>query len=227
MLLSAMTSADGSIWLNITKRQVRDLPSAGIDHPDALTAGRRSRGCAWVTCGGPQGIWRVIPPGAGWSARSCRQGKTRGPASASRGSRLRGARTRARYPASSRGSLVIASPPLRGSARHRPRSHVSETFGRPPRRPCRRGAAGGTGGLHIPRADGQPRRGGRPLRHRDGIEPSHRVRLPRRMRPARTAAPAGWVRAQASRAMKMRTVTSAKQRTMAGSSPTATGRGSR
>jgi hypothetical protein len=33
--LSAVTGADGSIWLNITKRQVRDSPLAGIDHPDA------------------------------------------------------------------------------------------------------------------------------------------------------------------------------------------------
>lgn len=41
MLLSAMTGADSSIWLNITKRQVPDVPSAGIDHPDALTVARR------------------------------------------------------------------------------------------------------------------------------------------------------------------------------------------
>jgi hypothetical protein len=53
MPLSAVTGADGSIWLNITKRQLRDLPLACIDHPDALTAGRRRRGCASVTRGGP------------------------------------------------------------------------------------------------------------------------------------------------------------------------------
>jgi hypothetical protein len=53
MPLSAVTGAWGSIRLNITKRHVRDPPLAGIDHPDALTAGRRRRGCASVTHGGP------------------------------------------------------------------------------------------------------------------------------------------------------------------------------
>jgi hypothetical protein len=63
-----------------------------------------------------------------WLGRGIAQaGKTRGPASASRGSRLRGARTRARYSASSRGSLVIASSPQRRSARHRPKSHAPRT----------------------------------------------------------------------------------------------------
>ena len=51
MPLSAVTGAWGSIRLNITKRQVRDSALAGIDHPDALTAGRRRRGCACVTHG--------------------------------------------------------------------------------------------------------------------------------------------------------------------------------
>jgi hypothetical protein len=46
------------------------------------------------------------------------QDSTRGPASASRGSRLRGARVWSRCSASARGPLVMVSPPCRGSVRH-------------------------------------------------------------------------------------------------------------
>ena len=67
MPLSAVTGADGSIRLNITKRQVRDSALAGIDHPDALTARqaeKRLRVCdPWWS----RATWRVITPGVGWA----------------------------------------------------------------------------------------------------------------------------------------------------------------
>jgi hypothetical protein len=50
------------------------------------------------------------------------QDSTRGPASASRGSRLRGARVWSRCSASALGPLVMVSAPCRGSARHGPMS---------------------------------------------------------------------------------------------------------
>ena len=103
-----------------------------------------------ASVGRPVEAWRVSTPGAGLGARSCRQDITRGPASAFRGSRLRGARARARYSASPPGLSRTVSPSQRGSARHRPRSHAPGTFGRPPWRRGGLGAAGGTGGLHVP-----------------------------------------------------------------------------
>ncbi len=53
------------------------------------------------------------------------QDSTRGPASASRGSRLRGARVWSRCSASALGPLVMVSPPCRGSVRHGPMSRCT------------------------------------------------------------------------------------------------------
>jgi hypothetical protein len=119
---------------------------------------------------------------------------------------------------------LTASPPHRGSACHRPKSHAPGTFALAA---LRAGCGRGNRWLARTRADGELRRGGRSPWHLDGIEPSHRVRLSGRVRSAGTAAPAGWVRAQASRAMKLQMVTSAREHTMAGSSPAATWPGSR
>jgi len=66
------------------------------------------------------------------------QDSTRGPASASRGSRLRGARVWSRCSASASSPLVMVSPPCRGSVRHGPRSRRT---GRWARQPPLRGAA--------------------------------------------------------------------------------------
>jgi hypothetical protein len=180
-----------------------------------------------ASVGRPVEARRVSTPGAGLGARSCRQDITRGPASASRGSRLRGARTRAPYSASPPGLSRTVSPSQRGSAHHRPRSHAPGTFGRPPG-----GAAGWVRPIE-PAACTYPGRrwsapaGARSPRHLDDFEPSHRAGLSDRTRPAGTAVPAGWVSAQASRAMKPQMVTAAKQRTMAGSSPAPTWAGRR
>jgi hypothetical protein len=102
---------------------------------------------------------------------------------------------------------LTASPPHRGSACHRPKSHAPGTFALAARRA---GCGRGNRRLARTRADDELRRGGRSPRHLDGIEPSHRVRLSGHVRSAGTVVLAGWVRAQASRAMKLQIVTSAR-----------------
>ena len=224
MPLSAVTGADGSIRLNITKRQVRDSALAGIDHPDALTAGRRRRGCACVTHGGPgQHGASSRPALAGRGiTRAGHKRESPPPLLADLDCAVRGpGPVTPRLP----GALSLtASPPHRRSACHRPKSRAPGTFALAARRA---GCGRGNRWLARTRADGELRRGGRSPRHLDGVELSHRVRLSGRMRSAGTAVPAGWVRAQASRAMKLQIVTSARRRTMSGSGPAATWPGSR
>ena len=174
MPLSAVTGAEGSIRLNITKRLVRDPPLAGIDHPDALTAGRRRRGCACVTHGGPG-----------------QHGASSRPALAGRGITRAGHKRESPPPlladldCAVRGPgpvtprlpwalSLTASPLHRGSACHRPKSHAPGTFALAARRA---GCGRENRRLARTRADGELRRGGRSPRHLDGIEPSHRVRL--------------------------------------------------
>ena len=60
--------------------------------------------------------------GGGWGASRSGQDSTRGPASACRGSRLRGARVWSRCSASVWGPLVMVSAPCRGRVRHGPMS---------------------------------------------------------------------------------------------------------
>jgi hypothetical protein len=106
------------------------------------------------------------------------------------------------------GALSLTASPLhRGSACHRPKSHAPGTFALAARRA---GCGRGNRRLARTRADGELRRGGRSPRHLDGIEPSHRVRLSGHVRSAGTVVLAGWVRARASRAMKLQIVTSAR-----------------
>ena len=210
MPLSAVTGAWGSIRLNITKRHVRDPALAGIDHPDALTAGRRRRGCACVTHGGPgQHGASSRPALAGRGiTRAGHKRESPPPLLADLDCAVRGpGPVTPRLP----GALSLtASPPHRGSACHRPKSHAPGTFALAARRA---GCGRGNRWLARTRADGELRRGGR-------------SRPPPPLRSAGTAVPAGWVRAQASRAMKLQIVTSARQRTMSGSGPAATWPGS-
>ena len=158
MPLSAVTGAWGSIRLNITKRHVRDPPLAGIDHPDALTAGRRRRGCACVTHGGPGQHGASSRPALA-GRRITRAGHKREsppPLLADLDCAVRGpGPVTPRLP----GALSLtASPPHRGSACHRPKSHAPGTFALAARRA---GCGRGNRRLARTRADGELRRGGR------------------------------------------------------------------
>ena len=71
---------------------------------------------------GVHGDRPVMHVGGGWGASRSGQDSTRGPASACRGSRLRGARVWSRCSASVWGPLVMVSAPCRGNMRHGPMS---------------------------------------------------------------------------------------------------------